>query len=216
MINPMMTAIPVAAGVFMVACGAVAAPRGKAPNTSVEVGVQEAPIVMSRDFTLADLKAMSAQLRTSPAHPVLGFYAGTVGYALQSIEVLDAQSATRPACPGFRLAANIVVTDRRIEIANDLAGPPCQLKAAVEHYQHHAAAASTALHRFASELPAKLGPEIEQRIRLQPGTPQQLRNYIDALLSDAIDSFVASLSQVQQDVDTESETRQLSTPCDET
>ena len=215
MTNPMKAAMIVAAGVF-VSSGAIAAPCDTLSNTSVEVDLQEAPIDMIRDITLADLRAMSAQLRRQPAHPVLGFYAGTVGYAVRSIGVQDAPSANGPACPGLRLEADLIAVDRRIAIANDLAGSPCRLKAAVEHYRHHAAAASLALHRFASELPARLGPEIEQHIRSQPGTPQQLRQYIDTLLTGAVDSFTASLAQVQQEVDTESEIRRLSAPCDET
>ena len=86
----------------------------------------------------------------------------------------------------------------------------------MEHYRHHAAAASLALHRFASDLSARLGPEIEQHMRSQPGTPQQLRQYVDTLLDGAVNRFTASLAEVQQQVDTESEIRRLSAPCEET
>jgi hypothetical protein len=209
MIKLIKAATIVMAGVF-VAFGALAAPCAALPNTSVEVDVREAPITMIRDITLSDVRVMSARLPRQPAHTVLGFYAGTVGYAIRSIEVLDAQS-----CPNFQLDADLVVVNRRIAVANDLAGSPCRLRAAMEHYRHHAAAASLALHRFASNLPATLGPEIEQHIRSQPGTPEELRQYIDSLLDGAVDRFTTSLTQVQEGVDTESEIRRLSAPCDE-
>lgn len=209
MINLIKAATIVVAGVF-VAFGAIAAPCGALSKTSVEVDVREAPITIVRDITLSDLRVMSARLPQQPAHAVLGFYAGTVGYAIRSIEVRDARS-----CPNFQLDADLVAVDRRIAVANDLAGPPCRLRAAMEHYRHHAAAASLALHRFASNLPATLGPEIEQHIRSQPGTPEELRQYIDTLLDGAVDHFMTSLTQVQEGVDTESEIRRLSAPCDE-
>ena len=215
MISVIKAAVIVVGGVF-VASGANAAPCSTLPSTAVEVDVQEARIVMIRDIASADLRAMSARVGRPSVHPVLGFYAGTVGYSVRSIEVQDAQSANGPACSGFRLEAALVAVDRRIAIAKDLAGSPCRLRAAVEHYTRHAAAASLALHRFATELPATLGPEIEQHIRSQPGTSEELRKFVDSLLDGAVDRFTASLAQVQQEVDTESEIRRLSAPCNET
>lgn len=193
-----------------------AAPCNRLLDISVEVKVRETPITMIGDITLADLRAMSAQLQRPARHAVLGFYAGTVGYAVRSIEVLDAQSSNGPACPAFRLEADLVAVDRRIAIAQDLAGSPCRLRAAVEHYRRHAAAASLALHRFASELPAQLVPEIQQYMRSHPGPSQELRQHVDMLLKNAVDRFTASVAQVQQEVDTESEIHRLSAPCSET
>lgn len=216
MIKSVKIAILLLAGVFLASNNVVAAPCKKLPGTSVEVDVQEAPITMIGNMTLAGLGAMSARAPQLPGHAVLGFYAGTIGYAVRSIEVQDARSFKDPACLTFQLEADLVAVDRRIAIAKDLASSPCRLKAAVEHYRRHAAAASLALHRFASELPAQLGPEIQQHMRAQPGTPQELRRYVDTLLDGAVDRFTASLAQVQEDVDTESEIRRLSAPCDET
>jgi len=215
MSNPMKAAMIVAAGIF-VACGAIAAPCGTLPNTSVEVVVQEAPISMIQDITLEDLRVISAQVRWPPAHPVLGFYASTVGYAARSIEIHDTRLANGPGCLGFQLEADLVAVDRRIAIAKDLPGPPCRLRATVEHYRHHAAAASLALHRFASGLPAKIAPKFEQHLRSQPGTPKELRQYVDGLLDAAVERFMRSLVQVQDEVDTANEIRRLSAPCDET
>ena len=214
MVN-LIKSVIVVAGLFFVS-GAIADPCERQPNTSVEVAVQEAPLVIMQDITLADLSAMATRLKRQPAHPVLGFYAGTVGYKFDSLTVGSAPSANDPACLTFQLKAELVVVDRRVAVASDLASSPCRLRAALEHYRHHAAAASLALHRFAAELQVKLEAEIERHTQLQPSTPEALRRYIDGLLDDGVGNFHSSLSIVQKDVDTESEIHDLSAPCDRT
>jgi hypothetical protein len=203
-------------GALFAVSGAIAEPCVRQPNTSVEIAVQEAPIVIMRDIPLAYLRAISTRLRRQPAHPVLGFYAGIVGYKLDSLNVGSAPSANDPVCLTFQLKAELVVVDRRVAVASDLDGSPCRLRAALEHYRHHAAAASLALHRFAAELQVKLGPEIERHMQLQPSTPEALHQYINVILDDNVGIFNDSLLQVQKDVDTESEIRDLSAPCDRT
>lgn len=214
MTNPVRAGMIAMAGVLL-ATRAIAAPCGTL-EVSIEVDVQEAPIAMVRDVTLADLRAMSARLQRVPAHAVLGFYAGAVGYAVRSLEIGGAGSTEGTACPGFRLEADLVAVDRRIDIAKDLTRSPCRLRGAVEHYRHHANAASLALHRFAVGLPSKLGPEIREHIRSQPGTSQELRLYVDTLLDAAVDSFTNSLAEVHEKVDAGNEIQRLSAPCDET
>ncbi len=210
--NPMMLMI-VGAAAFA-ATEAFATPCARRPNISVEVNVQEAPIAITQNIALEDLRAVSARLRQLPAHPVLGFYAGTLGYTLSGIEAADAQSGSAPACPDFRLKADLVAVDRRIAIASDLVGSPCRLRAALDHYRHHAGAASLALHRFAAGLQTKLELEIEQHIQSQQGAPDELRQYVNSLLDAALGSFSASLPQLQRNVDTRDEVQRLSAPCD--
>ena len=208
MINPM-TAMIVAAAT-LITTGASAGPCAGQPSISVEVNVQEAPITIVQDIPLESMRAVSAQLPQQPAHPVLGFYAGTIGYVLRAYEI----SSDSSACPGFSLKADLVAVDRRIAVASDLVGSHCRFKAALDHYQHHAAAASLALHRFASELPAKLSPEIEEYIQARQLTSGEARHYADTLLDTAVGNLSASLPQVQKNVDTKDEIQRLSAPCD--
>jgi hypothetical protein len=70
MINPIKSMIVV--GCLLVVSEAIADPCERQPNTSVEVIVEEAPIVIMQDITLADLEAMSTRLKRQLAHPVLG------------------------------------------------------------------------------------------------------------------------------------------------
>ena len=209
MTNLILPMVVVAAAAFATT-RASAAPCAGPTNISVEINVQEAPITIVQDIPLENLRAVSARLPQQPAHPVLGFYAGTIGYALRGIEASSGGSA----CPAFRLKADLVAVDRRIAIASDLVASPCRSRAALDHYRHHAAAASVALHRFASELPAKLTPKIEQYIGLQQRTSDESRQYADTILDAAVGDLSTSLPQVQKNVDTKDEIQRLSDSCD--
>jgi len=214
MTHPMMLIIVAVAS--CVSTGTFAAPCARPPNVALEVNVQEAPVAITQDITFDDLKAVSARLGQQPAHPVLGFYAGTLGYTLSGIEPADAESGSVFGCPNFRLEAKFVAVDRRIVIVRELVGSPCRLRAALDHYRRHADASSVALHRFASGLQAKLGQEIERRIVLAKGTPDELRHYVDTRLDAALGGFSASLPELQRKVDTKEEVQRLSASCDRT
>jgi hypothetical protein len=201
---------------MFVAPQAIAGTCDTSSTASVEVDVQEAPITLVHDLKLADLRALSARIGRPPAHAVLGYYAGTVGYTVRSIELQNTRAPDGQMCIGLRFDAALIAVDRRIAVANDLEGSPCRVRAVIDHYRHHAAAASLALQSFASKLPAELEAEIKQHIRSRPGAPEELRQFIDGLLDGAVERFTTSLAEVQQGVDTESEIRRLSTPCDQT
>lgn len=204
----------VVAATLMMASQAAAAPCPGQSAPVVEVDVQEAPVTMYGELSLLELQAMSAQIRYAPAHPVLGFYTGTVGYALRGMDVQEVPSGINgKSCPRLTIQADLVVVDRRVAVANDLSVSPCRLKAAVKHYRHHATAASLALHRFAAELPAKLGSEIEQHVQDGLDASQGLRRYVESLLDHAVESFSASLAHVQASVDTPGEVQSLLAPC---
>ena len=199
---------------------AAACDRGAA--ITVEVGVGEAPLILHEDISRSELQEMSAQLRRPPVHPVLGFYAGTIGYALRRMDVLAEAPPTMDArsCPQLDVQAELVAIDRRIVVASDLSAVPCRLRAAIEHYRHHAAAASLALHQFASGLPSKLKSELDRYVRSHPGSfpadQFNLRQYVDGLLEHAVKTFSASLADIQANVDSPDEIRALSVPCGDT
>ena len=90
----------------------------------------------------------------------------------------------------------------------------------MKHYLRHAEAASLALQRFAAELPGALGPEIDRYVRSRPRPPQaddgDLRRYVDILLGQSVETFTASLANVQAAVDSPEEIHRLTVPCGET
>lgn len=207
---PIITPLIIVVAATITATGTGAASCKKSPEISVELNVQEAAINIVQDISLESLRTASARFSQHPAHAVLGFYAGTIGYVLNVFEISPGETG----CLGFRLKADLMAVDRRIAIASDLVSSPCRLRAALDHYRHHAAAASLALHRFAAELPAKLSLEIEQYIQARQPTPNEARQNVDALLDAAVGNLTASLPQVQKSVDTADEIQSLSTSCD--
>lgn len=161
--------LPVAASL---ATGVAAhAACGPASAVLVEVAVREAPLVIERNLSVADLQAMSAQLGGRVAHPILGLYAGTVGYTVRDLQVVVGPPGAfaQARCPGLRIQADLVVVDRRIVIASDLSGTSCLLGAALDHYRRHATAAQVALQEFPSSLPAAIAPEVDT---LRAGAPR--------------------------------------------
>lgn len=208
--------------IVMAVSGARAAACDRGPAITVEVGVSEVPVILHEDISLAELQEMSAQLRRPPIHPVLGFYAGTIGYALRRMDVLTEATPTMDArsCPQLDVRAELVAVDRRIVVASDLSDVPCRLRAAIEHYQHHAVAASLALHQFASGLPSKLEAELDRYVRSHPSSfpadRLNLRQYVDGLLEHAVKTFSASLADIQANVDSPDEIRTLSALCGDT
>jgi hypothetical protein len=218
----MLQAAFILTAIVMAVSGARAATCDRDPAVAVEVGVREAPIILHDDLSLSDLREMSARLRRPPAHPVLGFYAGTIGYALLRMDLLSEASPTLDArpCPLLGVRAELVAVDRRIVVASDLSAAPCRRRAAIEHYQHHAAAASLALHQLASGLPGRLESEIDRYVRRHPALSQadrlDLHQYVDGLLERAVKTLSASMADIQASVDSVDEIRSLSAPCGDT
>lgn len=221
MVNVLQAALGLIALVMAVS-GAQAATCGRRPAITVQVDVHEVPIITHDNFSLSELQRMAAHTRRPPAHPVLGFYTGTIGYTLQRTDVVNEASPTLDAgpCPRLDVQAGLVAVDRRIAVARDLSAVPCRLRAATEHYRRHAAAASLALHRFAAELPRKLESEMGQYVLSHPGLSQaqqpDVRHYVESLLDHAIKTLSVSLIEIQASVDTPSEIRRLSTSCGDT
>lgn len=194
---------------FVVAAsGAEAATCDQPPAVAIEVDVHEAPIIKLDNLSISDLQGMSARLKHRSAYPVLGFYTGTVGYALPRVDILSDAPPTPDVkpCPQLVIQAELSAVDWRIAVASDLSAVACRLRAAAEHYRNHAAAASVALHRFASELPNRLGPEINQYLRGHAGLFEaqlpDLRQHVSSLLELTVATFSASLAGVQASVDT--------------
>jgi len=198
----------------------VASCDGLAPTT-LDIGVREQPLTIRRDLGLARLNELSKQARHRSVHAILGFYAGSVGFTAPDIGVLARTSSRADlgaTCPHLEIKSEVVAVDRQIAIASELHSSPCRLRAATAHYERHAAIASRALHRFAAELPTKLGPEVDRYVHSQPSPPgagdNQLRDLVEELLTRSVAEFAAQLAVLQQEADTPDEVRRLA-PCDD-
>ncbi len=191
-------------------------------GTLVQVGVTEAPIAIVERFSLADLDAMSAQAGQARNHPALGFYIGSVGFVLRRATMLS-ERMTREgalACPRLEVEAELVAVERAIAIASDLKNTECLRRAALEHYNRHAGAASAALHQLAAGLQNRLGPRIDQylmgRSSSVPARGERLHAYIESLMDEAVAAFTSSLREVQSAVDTPAEVRMFVASCQDT
>jgi len=171
-------------------------------------------------FDLSELETASSLVVPVAKHPALGFSGMTVGYArpLIIIDAVPGPETGRLPCPRVGVKTELVVTDQRLEIARDLR--LCQVPAVIAHYRRHAAAASLALHRFATELSPRLEEQVEFYLRensLSTGADiAELQDYLDESLDQALGAFIVSVPDFQQVVDTPAEIRALNEPCSST
>lgn len=198
-----------------------AASCGELAPTTLVVDVREQPLTIRRDLSLATLRELSKQVQHRSAHATLGFYVGSVGFLPVEVELLTGQpvgTVRSVSCPHLEIRSELVAVDRQIAIASDLRSSPCLLRAATAHYERHADIASRALHGYAAELPATLGPEIDRYVRKQPAPPgpgnDQLRGVVVGLLTRSVARFTARLAVIQEAADTPDEVQSLA-PCDD-
>ncbi len=194
---------------------------GELAPTTLVVGVREQPLTIRRDLSLATLRNLSKQVQRRSAHATLGFYAGSVGFLPTEVEILTGQpvgTGQSVSCPHLEIRSELVAVDRQIAIAIDLRSSPCLLRAATAHYERHAEIASRALHGYAAELPATLGPEIDRYVHSRPSPhgprDDQLRGVVEGLLTRSVARFTARMAVIQEAADTPDEVRSLA-PCDD-
>ena len=193
---------------------------GPAPTT-LDIGVREQPLTVRRDLSLATLEKLSKQAQHRSAHATMGFYAGSVGFTPPEIGALTgmpSRAGLGKSCPHLAIRSELVAMDRQIASASDLRNSPCLLRAATAHYERHADTASRTLHRFAAELPITLGSEIDRYVSSRPSPPEagndQLRSFVEGLLTRSVAEFAARLVVLQEAADTPDEVRSLA-PCDD-
>jgi len=192
-----------------------------APTVFV-LSIDEKPITTQHDLSLATLSALYARVGHRPVHPILGFYVQTTAVMSSQARIMTPEAPStggQASCPYLEIRSELVAKDRRIEIASDLSRTPCLLRAATSHYEHHAAAASRALRRYAIDLSTKLGPEVDHfigdRADQDRTIDDKLQSFVDDLLTQSLSSFPAFLVTAQKEVDTPEEVRNLG-PCQET
>lgn len=107
------------------------------PQVYVAVLMDDAAVQTRTDFTLAQLDAMRQQAGGVDRHPTLGFYGHRFGYTVQ----IDIDHAEGSPCVGsVKVGVHMVLSQRVIEIAKDVAANPCLFAIAQAHYLRHAAA----------------------------------------------------------------------------
>ncbi len=145
-------------------------------------------------------------------HDPLGFYRNAVGYRL----AVNVRKAHGGGCPTAVVDAQIVETQRDIQIASDLLNDPCLMRIAVQHYRRHAEAADQALQNMSQDLLLTLRDNALGIMRVKDGSaPLQARikAELGSVLGAAVAAFSSSVPAIRDAVDAQSDFKKLITGC---
>jgi hypothetical protein len=113
--------------------GAAACP--KPPLVEVHVTADLEPLSVATDFHLPELRKLAEQAGGEGAHPPYGFYLGSIASTIS----VGIDNEAQGICLGpIDIQVNMKLTNRRIEVAQELQADPCKFDKVVAHYRHHA------------------------------------------------------------------------------
>lgn len=161
------------------------------------------------DFSAAELRAMAPG---NQRHDPLGFYRNAVGYRL----AVNVRKARGSGCPAAVVDAQIVETQRDIQIASDLLNDSCLMRITVQHYHRHAEAADQALQNMSQDLLPTLRDDVLRIMRVKDGgVPLQARIKAELghVLDAAVAAFTKSVPAIRDAVDAQSDFQKLITGC---
>lgn len=176
-------------------------------NVTVQMSMQSAALPVHTDFSAAELRAMAPG---NHRHDPLGFYRNAVGYRL-AVNVREGE------CPTVVVDAQLVETQRDIQIASDLLKSPCLMRIAVQHYRRHAEAADQPLLDMAHDLPNALRDNALRILRTKDGSvPFQahIKVELGSVLDATVAAFTKSVPAIRDAVDAQSDFQKLITGCD--
>lgn len=149
------------------------------------------PVDVAMDLTLPEIIQLAEQSGWTGNHTPLGFSIAKTGYRVNT-EVNRANETT--CSEPIKVAVLVMLTDRRIEIAKDLARDPRCLSVARHHYTLHAASNDAVLTQFAEDLSPVLSRLILPNLQHDPVQAGGDRERINQMIRTAIDQIWPSLS----------------------
>jgi hypothetical protein len=183
------------------------------PHVSFDVTASHGPIAQASDFSLAQLRNLAKQIDRIGKHPPWGFYYGAFRFTVHA----EADPA-RQGCPdGLRIAVNVLLFDRQIELARELDSQPCLLALVREHYAKHAALDDTLLTDYANALEAALREVPLATLKGEsPASqilPEQIESEVHEIVSSGLASLDAARKRTSDAVDSPEELNRLAAAC---
>ncbi len=118
----------------------------------VDAGID--PVTETSDLSLAALTQLSKQSHRVGNHPPYGFYLGAVAYKI----FVDISNDGGDLCKGpVNIRLSMRLTDRHIEIAQDMKDDDCRFPKIAAHYRHHADSDAAVFKRYVVKVTTTLG-----------------------------------------------------------
>ena len=174
-------------------------------ETAVRTEVVSDPVVVEKDYTAEELRARGGRHDAETASPHPRVLRCLTGYQFTVVP----QSAD--VCSGFDVDVRLVSSKRVIELAKDLDGSPCMMKAALRHYRLHEAAQTAALEDSGRHLQPALRHFVGSRPALN-GT--SMESLVTEFMTAWLDNYEAGIPGVRDRVDTAANVSALVHACD--
>ncbi len=168
------------------------------------------PPTIQFSYSLDQLRAMAAEVGHQGAHPPLGFYVGTFGYAVDVRE----QAARVPGCAAtMQVQVSLILHERVIEVG---VGGPCQTDGVASHYLLHGAQDDRLLSQYAALARARL--DAARALGLLAASKSgsggdALTATVRSIMDELLEPFDADRKQAFASADTAEELARLRATC---
>jgi hypothetical protein len=190
---------------------AAACPRAPPVRTLVIAGKD--PVSVATDLTLAEIRELAKQANRVAAHSPYGFYLGGVAVAIE----VDIGNETHDACLGpIDIRVTLKLTDRHIEVAQELRDDPCKFAKVVAHYQRHAEADGAVFDGDVMRVTTTLShtPAASFVADLAAGSGRkQIALAVQSIIKPALTAMHVDRASVPKMVDTPAEMNRLEKAC---
>lgn len=173
----------------------------------VELSVVRAPIQERHDLSLDQIEALRRASGTVPAHRTFGLYAVKVFYTIDGVP-----ASTRGCGPIARV--NLVLSERIIQLARDIAPGACQA-AAVAHYRMHAEINDAVFSHLADRVAAVLRTPAVAAALWTARTSGEIQDLIEALVGPEMDAYDRENRAAQVEGDSIGQRERLERPCND-
>jgi hypothetical protein len=173
------------------------------------------PVAVSSDLSLAALTQLSEKSHRAGKHPPYGFYFGAVAYKI----FVDIGNDDGDICKGpVMIRVTMRLTDRHIDIAQDLKNDACRFPKIAAHYRHHADSDVAVFERYVVKVTTTLG-HLSTSSFAKAYQNDKPRQAIALIAQDAIepilDEMDAERAALPSLVDTPQEVEKLKGTCSE-
>jgi hypothetical protein len=204
-------------GLLFLSAAISAAPVAECPTPPpvyVAVLLDDAAVQTRTDFNLAQIEAMRQQTGGVDRHPTLGFYGHRFGY---TVKVELDHAADNPCVKSVQVGVRMVLSQRVIEIGQELTRNPCLYSIAEAHYKRHAAADDLVFGEYAKLVAptlraAQLLPHEDDYVldKLDTG---QIEKLVDATIDASLVPYDDARRAAQSAVDSKTEALKMTTGC---
>ncbi len=184
------------------------------PDLLVVVIAAHEPVGVGTDLSLGELEQLASRTGLRGKHKPFGFYISKFGSAIS----VDITEPILGGCKGtVRIRVDMVLTERRIEIGQEVGEDACFFPMILEHYSRHAAFDDNVVSRFVQRTKIALSrapmPPLEGGAQSIEDDRNRIRDFAKKIVEEGMPAFRAERDAAAEVVDTPAEVQKLAEGC---